>query len=147
MKFLVLVFVSAIAFAQTAEDDAVIAVVQKLFDGMAGKDAGAMRATMAPEARLFTVRGDGTPVAMTGEDFVTRIGGAKAALIERFTARPQVLIHGRIAQVWGDYEFLQDGKFGHCGVDTATLFKTETGWKIAALGWTSETTGCKGQPK
>jgi hypothetical protein len=50
-----------------------------------------------------------------------------------------------MAQVWGDYEFFRDGKFGHCGVDSASLFKTAEGWKIATIVYTVETTGCKNQ--
>ena len=50
-----------------------------------------------------------------------------------------------MAQVWGEYEFLRDGKFNHCGVDTASVFRTASGWKIASLSYTTETKGCPGQ--
>ena len=58
---------------------------------------------------------------------------------------PLVSIRGNMAQVWGEYEFLRDGKFTHCGVDMVTLFQTPEGWKIAAIAYTTETKGCKGQ--
>jgi len=140
----VLAALGAAAMAQGSDEEAAVAAVQKVFDGMAAHDAAAIRSVMLPEARMYSVRNNGNPNGLAAEDFVTRIAASKAALIERFTARPQVLLQGRIAQVWGEYEFLQDGKFSHCGIDTATLFKTESGWKIAMLGWTAETTGCKG---
>ena len=63
-------------------------------------------------------------------------------MLERFTSAPKVLVRGRIAQVWGEYEFLLDGKLSHCGVDTATLFKTADGWKISTLSYNVERTGC-----
>jgi hypothetical protein len=74
----------------------------------------------------------------------SRIAAAPGALLERFTAPPRVSIQGRIAQVWGEYEFLRDGQFSHCGIDSFTMFKTAEGWKIATIVYTAETTGCKG---
>jgi hypothetical protein len=56
-----------------------------------------------------------------------------------------VSIRGRIAEVWGEYEFWSDGKFNHCGIDSVNLLKTAEGWKIASIVFTTETTGCKGR--
>jgi hypothetical protein len=148
MRLLLVLFFTLGAVAQspaqsTDEKDA-IAAVQKLFDAMAAHDATALRATLLPEARLYSVRDQRPPAATAGEDFVTQIAALKIPILERFTAPPAVSIRTRMAQVWGEYEFLRDGKFTHCGVDTVTLFKTPEGWKIAALSYTAETTGCKG---
>jgi hypothetical protein len=111
---------------------------------MAAHDADMIRSTMLPDARFHAVRDAAVPTTTLAEDFAKRIAGMQGALVERFTAKPKVLVQGRIAQVWGEYEFVRDGKFSHCGVDTATLFKTPDGWKIATLVYTMETTGCKG---
>ncbi len=43
----------------------------------------------------------------------------------------------------GEYEFVRDGKFSHCGVDSVSLFKSAEGWKIATIVYTMEITGCK----
>jgi hypothetical protein len=131
-------------FAQTAEERDAVAAVQKLFNAMAAHDATAIRSTMLPEARLFSVRDQRAPTSRSGEEFATQIGSIKNELLERFTGRPTVSIRGRMAQVWGEYEFLEDGKFTHCGVDSVSLFKTDDGWKIATIQYTVETTGCKG---
>ena len=129
--------------SQSSVEREVIATVQKTFDAMAAHDAAAIRSTMLPDARLFAVRdsaapGAGVPVG----DFADQIGSMKGDLLERFIGEPRVLIHGRMAQVWGEYEFLRDGKFNHCGVDSVSLFKTNEGWKIATIVYTAETTGC-----
>ena len=129
---------------QSADEKDAVAAVQKTFDGMSAHDAAMIRSTMLPDARLYAVREDGTSTATTGEDFAGRIASAKGDLLERFTKHPSVSIRGRMAQVWGEYEFLRDGKFNHCGVDSVSLFKTPDGWKIAAIAYTSETTGCNG---
>jgi ketosteroid isomerase-like protein len=147
MRLLPLCLLAAALYGQSpvaAEKDAV-AAVQKLFDAMKAKDAAAIRAVVLPEARLYSVRGEANPSSSAGEAFATQIAAAKGELAERFTAAPQVSIRGRMAQVWGEYDFHRDGKFTHCGVDTVTLFKTAEGWKIAMIAYTVETTGCKGQ--
>jgi hypothetical protein len=129
--------------AQTAPENDAIATVQKLFDGMAAHDAAIIRSAMLPDARLYSAREQGTPASRTGEEFAAQIGSVKGDLLERFTSRPSVWIRGRMAQVWGEYEFLRDGKFTHCGVDSVSLFKTDAGWKIATIIYTMETAGCK----
>jgi hypothetical protein len=139
-----LMLLAAAAFAQPSEEKDIVAAAQKVFDGMAAKDAAAIRSVLLPEARLFAVRDDRPPTATAGDAFAGQIAAAQGSLLERFTETPKVMIRGRMAQVWAEYEFLRDGKFNHCGVDTFTLFKTAEGWKVAAISYTSETTGCKG---
>lgn len=131
--------------AQTSDEKEAIAVVQRTFDGIAAHDGDTIRSTMLPDARIYALRDIGAPTGVAVADLVDRIAANKGTLLERFTSPPRVLIHERIAQVWGDYEFLLDGKVSHCGVDSASLFKTDTGWKIAAIVYTAETKGCKGQ--
>jgi hypothetical protein len=145
MRPLALLLLWLPVLADTTDEEAAIALVQKTFDGMSAHDAAMIRSTMLPDARLYAVRPDGTPgPSRSGEDFANQIAAAKGEFIERFTAKPQVLIRGRMALVWGEYEFLRDGKFSHCGVDSASLLKTAEGWKIASLTYTMETSGCKG---
>jgi hypothetical protein len=140
-----LLFTIAPQFAQSADEKDAIATVQKTFNGMAAHDAAIILSTMLPDARLYSVRNEAAPSVTTSEEFVSRIASAKGDLLERFTGQPSVSIRGRMAQVWGEYEFLRDGKFSHCGVDSISLFKTTEGWKIATIVYTVETTGCKGR--
>lgn len=104
---------------------------------------------MLPDARIYALRETAEEAGLhTGidlADMVSQILADKSALLERFTSPPHVLVHGRIAQVWGEYEFTRDGKFHHCGVDSASLFKTASGWKIATIVYTAEKAGCRGQ--
>jgi hypothetical protein len=130
-------------FAQTSDEKDAVATVQMVFDGMAAHDSTMIRSTMLPDARLFSVRDDGAPGNTAAEAFAAQIGAIKSDLLERFTSPPSVSIHGRMALVSGEYEFLRDGKFGHCGVDSFSLFKTAEGWKIATIVYTMETAGCK----
>src|SRR5271154_4053884 len=146
MRFLtvMVVFGLSASLAETPEEKEAVGVVQKLFDGMAAKSGDAIRATMMADARLYAVRQDGAATASSVDDFVKRITGIQGDVLEKFIGTPKVLVRDRMIQVWGEYEFVRGGKFDHCGVDSASLFKTTDGWKIASLAFTSETTGCKG---
>ena len=144
MRYFLIMLLGAGAGLGSDRDDA-IATVNKTFQAMKTRDEKLLRSTMLPEARLYAVRE--AVSSRTLEEFVTQIAGSKVGLIERFVGRPRVAVHGRMAQVWGEYEFWRDGKFSHCGVDSAVLFKGAEGWKIATLSYTVETTGCKGHAK
>ena len=133
-------------FAQTSDEKDAVEAVQKTFNGMAAHDAAMIRSTMLPDARLYSVKDQDVPGPSTlVEDFASRIASIKVDNAERFTQQPSVSIRGRIAVVWGEYEFWRDGKFDHCGIDSVNLLKTAEGWKIAAIVFTTETTGCKGR--
>jgi hypothetical protein len=130
--------------AETAEERDARAAVEKLFAGMAAHDEAMIRSAVLPDARLYAIRDTGESTSTTLDDFARRIATMKGDLLERFSATPRVLVRGKMAQVWGEYEFLRDGKFDHCGVDSVSVFKIAEGWKIAAIAYTSEKTGCKG---
>lgn len=130
--------------AQSKDESDVIAAAQKVFDGMAAHDAAMIRSAVLADARFYSVRNDAAPTSTSAEDFITRITAMKNDLLERFTGKPTVLIKGRIAQVWSEYDFLLDGKFGHCGIDSFSLLKTNDGWKVASIVYTTETAGCAG---
>ena len=141
-----LMIVSVIAVfplaAQTAGEKEVLAACQKVFDGMAANDSTKILSAMTPEARLYGVRDSGAPYAIPADQWAARLASLKSAFIERFTKAPTVSIHEPIANVWGEYELLRDGKFAHCGVDSFNLVKTAAGWRVAAVFDTEESTGC-----
>lgn len=120
-------------------------VVQRLFEAMSAHDAAAARQLFTPDAMLSSVRPDGTAVEMPHEKWIERLGASKDAWLERIWD-PTLLEHGSIAVVWAEYDFHLNGKFSHCGVDSFSLLKTATGWKIAAIADTHETSGCPASP-
>jgi hypothetical protein len=140
--FAALLITALLLPAQTSDDKEVIGVVQRIFDAIGAHDGEVIRSALLPDARIYLVRETGASSSTALADMVMSISNGKAPMLERFTSPPKVLVRGRIAQVWGEYEFLLDGKFSHCGVDTATLFKTADGWKISTLSYTVERTGC-----
>src|ERR1051326_1320112 len=128
-----------------ADDQGPIATVQRLFAAMSAHDAAGARALFVPEAQLFSVRPDGTAGALPHEKWLERMGASKDGWRERIWD-PKILEHGSIAVVWAEYDFHLNGKFSHFGIDSFSLLKTPSGWKIAAISDTRETTGCSPSP-
>jgi hypothetical protein len=139
-----LLFALAPLFAQTADEKDAIAAAKKVFDAIAAHDPAMIRSAMLPAARIYYVHDESTPASVSVEEMAGRVAAAQGGRLERFTSSPSVLIHGRIAQVWGEYEFLVDGKFNSCGLDSFSLFRTSEGWKITAIVYAGETKSCRG---
>jgi hypothetical protein len=143
---LALAAAAAPAHGQQADEQAVIAAVQRLFDAMRARDTAAMRSVLTAEARLVgqVTREGRTSIQVTPvSQFVTAIASISdpAELIER-VYEPKVDIDGDLASYWAFYTLHLGDRFIHCGVDAAHLFRTADGWKIASLADTRRTTSC-----
>jgi hypothetical protein len=131
--------------ADTGEEKAILAAIQTLFDGMAAHNAVMIKSAMVADARLIGVRGDRPADNVTRDEFAQSIAANRSSLLERIW-EPKVLVRGRIAMVWAEYEFYANGKFGHCGVDSFLMLKTDEGWKATAISYTTETEACVPSP-
>lgn len=141
-----LLLCSLVAAAADQEDKAqVVSVVNQLFKGMYTKDAEAIKSTMTADAKLISAQNEKVGAAITRDDFAQRISANKNDVLERIW-EPTVLVRGRIATVWAEYDVHVGGKFGHCGIDAFMLVKTDAGWKISDITYTSETQNCKPSP-
>lgn len=136
MRFLA-VFVAATAFctaigAATPEEDAVLAPVRALFDGMAKRDAAAIKASAISGATMVLMR-DGKPTQMTVEAFADRVGKPGKTQIEERIHDPLVRIDHDLAVVWAPFDFLADGKVDHCGTDLFNVVRVDGKWLIASV--------------
>ena len=118
--------------AATPEEEAVLAPVNALFDGMAKRDAAAIKASAMPGANMILMR-DGKPAQMTIEAFAERVGKPGKSAIEERIHDPIIRIDNDLAVVWAPFEFLSDGKVDHCGTDLFNLVRSEGKWLIASL--------------
>ena len=130
----------------SAEEKAVLATVQRMFDAMRTKDTAAFRDIFAPNATLIGMRtrpnGEQVVQVLTWDRFGTLMAGdTRGPWIERAWS-PEVRIRGTLAAVWAEYDFHFGQTPSHCGVDAVQLLKTATGWKIVSIADTYETTGC-----
>jgi hypothetical protein len=116
----------------TAEEQAVLAPVKAMFDGMAKRDAAAIKEPLLPGGTMVLMR-DGTPTQMTFEDFAARVGKPGKTQIEERIHDPLVRIDNDLAVVWAPFEFLVDGKVDHCGTDLFNLVRKDGKWLIASV--------------
>lgn len=140
--------VGAQGATQPAEKAAVMAVVQKLFDGMRAGDSSMVRSVFAPNVRMITVaprQGVMTASVTNGADnFAKAVGTPHAEVWDERIANEKVEIDGALASVWVDYAFFRGTTFSHCGVDHFLLTKDSAGkWTILELADTRRNSGCE----
>lgn len=125
-----------------SEEDAVVAVVQRLFDAMNANDGEMAASVFHPEARLGRAGDDGIGFS-SAEGIVSAIGRPKERVWEEPIWDWTVHVDGRLAQMWTKYAFYLDGEFSHCGTDAFELYKTpDAGWQVTQLVDTRRTEDC-----
>jgi hypothetical protein len=125
-------FVTASLHAVTPEEEVVLAPVNAMFDGMAKRDAEAIKKPTLPGGTMVLMR-DGKPTQMTFEAFAERVGKPGKTHIEERIHDPLVKIDRDLAVVWAPFEFLVDGKVDHCGTDLFNLVQNDGKWLIASV--------------
>lgn len=116
----------------SAEQQAVLAPITQLFDGMAKRDAAAIKKPLLSGGTMVLMR-DGKPSQMTFEDFAARVAKPGTTQIQERIHDPLVRIDHDLAVVWAPFEFLVDGKVDHCGTDLFNLVRTDGKWVIASI--------------
>ena len=117
---------------ESAEEQAVLAPITELFDGMAKRDAAAIKKPLLSGGTMVLMR-DGKPTQMTFEDFATRLGKPGTTQIQERIHDPLVRIDNDLAVVWAPFEFLVDGKVDHCGTDLFNVVRADGQWVIASV--------------
>ena len=121
----------------TPEEQAVLAPVKAMFDGMAKRDATAIKEPLLPGGTMVLMR-DGKPSQMTFDAFAERVGRPGTTKIEERIHDPLVRIDNDLAVVWAPFEFLVDGKVDHCGTDLFNLVRMDGKWLIASVADTGK---------
>jgi len=129
-----------------AEERAVLATVQRLFDAMRTKDTAAFRDIFEPNAKLVGMRarqnGEQVVQVLPWDRFASFMASdTRGPWIERAWS-PEVRVRGTLGTVWAEYDFHFGETPSHCGVDAVQLLKTPSGWKIVSIADTYEPTGC-----
>jgi len=118
--------------AQSVEEQAVLAPIHAMFEGMSRRDAAAIKARTLPGGTMVLMR-DGKPTQVTFEAFAERVGKPGKAQIEERIHDPLVRIDNDLAVVWAPFDFLVDGKVDHCGTDLFNLVRVDGRWMIASV--------------
>ena len=116
----------------SAEQQAIMASIAQMFDGMEKRDAAAIKKPLLGGGTMVLMR-DGKPVQMTFEEFADRVGKPGTAHIQERIHDPLIRIDNDLAMVWAPFEFLVDGKVDHCGTDLFNLVRTDGKWIIASV--------------
>jgi hypothetical protein len=116
----------------TKDEQAVMAPIAAMFDGMAKRDAAAIKKPLLPGGGMVLMR-DGKPTQMTFDAFAEAVGKPGKAQIEERIHDPLVRIDNDLAVVWAPFEFLVDGKVDHCGTDLFNLVRADGKWLIASV--------------
>lgn len=150
LAFLALAVSGADASAQpsSAEEEAVLAPIQRLFDGMRAGDGDMVRSAFAEGAVLIqTENREGEPATSVSpiDRFVQTVASGGGGWDEPFWD-PVIQVQDHLATVWTKYAFYADEAFSHCGVDAFILARGADGWKIAALADTRERENCELPP-
>jgi hypothetical protein len=114
----------------TQEEQAVLAPIHAMFDGMSKRDATLIKEPLLPGGTMVLMR-DGTPTQMTFEAFADRVGKPGKVQIEEKIHDPLIRIDNDLAVVWAPFEFQVDGKVDHCGTDLFNLVRQNGRWLIA----------------
>jgi Putative lumazine-binding len=121
------------------DEKAVLVPVQAMFDGMAHRDAAAIKAPWLPGGVLVVVQ-SGVLSQLTVEFWANRVATSGTTHIEERIHDPEVHIDHDLAVVWAPFNFYVDGKLDHCGRDLFNLTQKSGGsWQIVALAATTRT--------
>ncbi len=126
---------------------AVLAVIDSALDLISAGKVTAFTGLMTPEGQVIATSGPaGSPTHQVHTVPQLLAIGEMPSMVER-GFDPTVAIAGHVATVWLPYDLWAEGTWSHCGVDTFTLVRTASGWRIALLAYTVEQPpACKPHP-
>ena len=125
-------------------EDAVVAVVHRMFEGMRTADSAMVRSVFATGARFASVDARPTPPVMrydTPDGWIAAIATSNRAWDEQIYD-VQAKVDDGIAHVWAPYTFYLNKAVRHCGVNTIDLVKVGAEWKITQVADSRRREGC-----
>lgn len=126
------------------EKQAVLDVVQGLFNAMSSSDSAAGKALVMDDADFIAIPA-ANPDAFRkskGSDFTGGLDKWPEGMVESMH-NPSVMVRDRMAVVWAPFQFHRQGTLSHCGVNTVILIKSAGAWKISNITYTHETENCE----
>lgn len=133
------------AHGQNNPSSEVEGLIQEMFDGMRAGDSSRVHAVLSDEAGFYTSAiQEGKPKLFEGSviRFLESVGSPHDKVYDERVSNLKVHVDDNLATAWMNYSFYLGDTFSHCGVNTMTLHKGETGWKIIFLADTRRKTDC-----
>jgi hypothetical protein len=130
--------------SMSLEQQAVQAVILRLFDGMREADSAKVRSTFAPGMRMVRVGTRANPDTIifdAPDGWLSAVARSNKSWNET-PSKIRIEVDGNLASAWMDYTFKINGTMSHCGADSFDFVKSRGEWKITQLGDTQRRTGC-----
>ena len=131
-----------------AANDTPTETVETFFAGMATNDWQLASSVLIEDAVLYGYRVSGGEVVLsrlTASEYVDAMSSRSDRLLERIWD-VQVLEHDRLATVWTPYDFYLNGEFSHCGRNSFSLIRSDSGWRIASITYSMLKESCETSP-
>jgi hypothetical protein len=114
----------------------VLAVVQRLFDGMRAGDSTAVRGVFTSAARMQSVQQEEDSLVLregSVDRFVEAVGRPRDAVWDERIWDPVVHVDGPMATAWTPYAFYLGDALSHCGVNVFHLIRRGGEWSVFYL--------------
>ncbi|MGB6152311.1 MAG: nuclear transport factor 2 family protein [Pricia sp.] len=142
---LCLLFVGA--YAQESEETAVQKTIESFFEGFHRQDSMRIKEVVSDDLVMRRISIDSSGTASIRKqgfaDFLQAIVSIpKSTQFKEIIKSYSIQIDGPMAHAWTPYEFIRNGEFSHCGVNSFQLFKDGENWKIIYILDTGRKDGC-----
>jgi len=129
------------ARSPTNEQIGVMEGVEAFFAALRSDDKTALADTMIADGMIFIhnrmVPDNARVDIVKVSDHLAR-WEKQTRKMDEFMHIDTVLVDGDMAQAWGPYYFTVEGALSHCGINSLSMVRTESGWKVANTSFTME---------
>ena len=144
--FIFSIFVMPGVFAQQTSTDSIKQTINTMMDAMRKGDTTLLRSVLAKDMDVLSATSDRmeklTFSTKSADAFVTQIGSPHKEIYDEEIIFGDIKIDGSLASVWTPYKFYFGTTLSQCGVNFFQLAKTESGWKIIHIAFTSRKNNC-----
>ena len=140
-----IVTVSTLKAQSNNDKELIVSTIEQLFDGMRQQDTSMIRAVMAPEMQMRTVRQHNGNTELSGttpHQFLQAVANAGRIVWDERIGSYEVKVDDALASVWTTYRFYRGDQFSHCGVNVFQLYKTGNDWQIFSVVDTRRSSPC-----
>ncbi|TDB63680.1 nuclear transport factor 2 family protein [Arundinibacter roseus] len=131
-----LLLVSLVVQAQSPETE-IRNVIDQLFTGMRTGDSSLVSKSFLADATLQSVSAGQDGSIRIQKDaiqgFIKAVGTPHSSIWDEQIYGVQIKVDGPIAHAWVPYKFFVGTTFSHCGVNSFTMIRMDSGWKIASI--------------
>jgi hypothetical protein len=133
---------------RSAEEQEVLAVIDRFFGHMAERDTAGMATILEAGGSFAAVGidpGDPPPRMVTHERYIAGLKKDTSVLLERYWDA-EVRMDRGVAVITCPYDLHVDGVLSHCGLDIFTLVRHPDGWRIAGAVFSMQRENCPPSP-